>query len=199
VDDPGIHAACCGPNTWTATQGSLTVFINGKGAHRMGDQNRHCGGMGQLVEGSPNVIVGETGGGGGASGGGGRAGGDGSATSSGGSRATGGSGTGSGAGSSGGAGSGPGVGGDPRAGGAPHNAGSTEPPVEPDQIVVRVLDAGGKPLPRAIAYQLTLPDGSTRTGQSDGSGVITITALTQRGDCTITFPTVDNSQRSRTA
>src|SRR5262252_7597962 len=57
VDDPGIHAACCGPNTWTATQGSLTVFINGKGAHRMGDQNRHCGGMGQLVEGSPNVIV----------------------------------------------------------------------------------------------------------------------------------------------
>jgi hypothetical protein len=35
------------------------VFINGKGAHRMGDQNRHCGGLGQLVEGSPNVIVGE--------------------------------------------------------------------------------------------------------------------------------------------
>lgn len=61
VDDPGIHAACCGTNTWTATKGSLTVFINGKGAHRMGDQNRHCGGMGQLVEGSPNVITGESG------------------------------------------------------------------------------------------------------------------------------------------
>jgi hypothetical protein len=52
--------ACCGTNTWTATQGSATVFINGKGAHRLGDQNRHCGGMGQLIEGSPNVIVGET-------------------------------------------------------------------------------------------------------------------------------------------
>lgn len=59
VDDPGIHAACCGSNTWTATKGSTTVFVNGKAAHRMGDQNRHCGGMGQLVEGSPNVVVGE--------------------------------------------------------------------------------------------------------------------------------------------
>lgn len=60
VDDPGIHAACCGKNTWTATKGSLTVFINGKGAHRLGDENRHCGGLGQLIEGSPNVMVGES-------------------------------------------------------------------------------------------------------------------------------------------
>lgn len=76
VDDPGIHTACCGANTWTATHGSQTVFINGKAAHRMGDQNRHCGGMGTLVEGSPNVIVGDSGargsgGGGGSWGGGG--------------------------------------------------------------------------------------------------------------------------------
>jgi uncharacterized Zn-binding protein involved in type VI secretion len=87
IDDPGIHAACCGANTWTATAGSATVFINGKGAHRMGDQNRHCGGTGQLAEGSPNVIVGESstsgggagsgmsGGGGGGAGGGGASGG----------------------------------------------------------------------------------------------------------------------------
>lgn len=60
VDDPGIHSACCGKNTWTATKGSLTVFINGRGAHRMGDETRHCGGIGQLVEGSPNVMVGES-------------------------------------------------------------------------------------------------------------------------------------------
>lgn len=59
VDDPGIHTACCGPNTWTATTGSATVFINGKHAHRRGDQVRHCGGVGQLVEGSPNVYVGD--------------------------------------------------------------------------------------------------------------------------------------------
>jgi len=58
VGDPGIHAACCGPNTWTATKGSGTVFINGKPAHRQGDQDQHCGGVGQMVEGSTDVFIG---------------------------------------------------------------------------------------------------------------------------------------------
>jgi uncharacterized Zn-binding protein involved in type VI secretion len=56
--DPGIHAACCGPNTWTAQTGSGTVNINGKPAHRQGDQDKHCGGSGQLIEGSTDVIIG---------------------------------------------------------------------------------------------------------------------------------------------
>ncbi|MBA3542152.1 MAG: hypothetical protein H0T79_21235, partial [Deltaproteobacteria bacterium] len=60
VDDPGLHAACCGPNTWKALTGSATVFINNKKSHRMLDQTRHCGGMGKLIEGSPNVIIGDT-------------------------------------------------------------------------------------------------------------------------------------------
>jgi uncharacterized Zn-binding protein involved in type VI secretion len=58
VDDTGIHMACCGPNTWTAKTGSATVFINNRAAHRMGDQDQHCGGMGSMIEGSTNVIVG---------------------------------------------------------------------------------------------------------------------------------------------
>ncbi|MBI5055072.1 MAG: hypothetical protein HZB61_00450 [Nitrospirae bacterium] len=58
VDDKGIHAACCGPNMWTAKTGSGTVFINGKAAHRKDDKDEHCGGMGYLIEGSPDVIVG---------------------------------------------------------------------------------------------------------------------------------------------
>jgi uncharacterized Zn-binding protein involved in type VI secretion len=58
VDDTGIHAACCGPNTWTAQAGSSTVFINNKAAHRQGDADKHCGGMGKLITGSPNVMVG---------------------------------------------------------------------------------------------------------------------------------------------
>jgi uncharacterized Zn-binding protein involved in type VI secretion len=58
VDDPGLHAACCGPNTWKAQTGSATVKINGKAAHRLGDADQHCGGMGWLIEGSPTVIVG---------------------------------------------------------------------------------------------------------------------------------------------
>jgi uncharacterized Zn-binding protein involved in type VI secretion len=60
LGDPGLHTACCGGNTWKANAGSATVFINGKSAHRMGDQTQHCGGTGQLIEGSPNVMVGET-------------------------------------------------------------------------------------------------------------------------------------------
>jgi uncharacterized Zn-binding protein involved in type VI secretion len=58
VGDNGIHAACCGPNTWTAAKGSGTVMINNKPAHRMGDQDTHCGGSGQLIEGSNNVMTG---------------------------------------------------------------------------------------------------------------------------------------------
>lgn len=59
VGDPGIHAACCGPNIWQAKIGSQTVFIDGQSAHRQGDQTKHCGGLGKLIEGSPNVMVGE--------------------------------------------------------------------------------------------------------------------------------------------
>ncbi|MBN1843969.1 MAG: PAAR domain-containing protein [Deltaproteobacteria bacterium] len=58
VDDIGIHAPCCGPNMWKAAKGSSTVLINNKPAHRMGDDDQHCGGMGKLIEGSTDVIVG---------------------------------------------------------------------------------------------------------------------------------------------
>lgn len=58
VDDPGIHAACCGPNLWNAKTGSSTVFINGIKAHRKDDQTQHCGGMGKLITGSSDVITG---------------------------------------------------------------------------------------------------------------------------------------------
>jgi uncharacterized Zn-binding protein involved in type VI secretion len=58
VDDPGVHSACCGGNTWTAKMGSTVVMINGKGAHRKGDQDQHCGGMGQMIEGSDDVECG---------------------------------------------------------------------------------------------------------------------------------------------
>jgi uncharacterized Zn-binding protein involved in type VI secretion len=58
VGDLGIHAPCCGPNMWTATQGSTTVMINGRPAHRKDDMDTHCGGVGKLIVGSPNVIIG---------------------------------------------------------------------------------------------------------------------------------------------
>lgn len=58
VGDRGIHEACCGSNTWVAKSGSTTVFINNRPAHRKGDADKHCGGIGLLVEGSSNVDVG---------------------------------------------------------------------------------------------------------------------------------------------
>jgi uncharacterized Zn-binding protein involved in type VI secretion len=58
VTDSGVHAACCGPNMWKAIAGSATVFINNLPAHRLGDADMHCGGMGKLIEGSDNVMVG---------------------------------------------------------------------------------------------------------------------------------------------
>ena len=58
VGDPGIHAACCGPNTWKAAEGAPAVVINGQLAHRKGDAVSHCGGTGKLIEGSANVIIG---------------------------------------------------------------------------------------------------------------------------------------------
>lgn len=59
VTDTGIHSQCCGPNTWVATQGSQTVIINGLQAHRLYDVDTHCGGLGYMVEGSPDVFVGD--------------------------------------------------------------------------------------------------------------------------------------------
>ena len=58
VSDMGVHFECCGPNTWVATQGSTSVFINNLEAHRVGDRDQHCGGPGYMVDGSNDVLVG---------------------------------------------------------------------------------------------------------------------------------------------
>jgi hypothetical protein len=59
VDDTGTHSSCCGPGTWKAVAGSKSVFINDKAAHRKGDKDKHCGGDGKLIEGSPDVEIGD--------------------------------------------------------------------------------------------------------------------------------------------
>jgi uncharacterized Zn-binding protein involved in type VI secretion len=58
VGDSGIHALCCGPNTWIAVAGSSSVLINNRPAHRLGDADMHCGGPGFMVEGSTDTLVG---------------------------------------------------------------------------------------------------------------------------------------------
>lgn len=56
--DRGVHSGCCGSNTWVAANGSNSVFINGRPAHRVGDDDEHCGGMGQMIAGSADVFTG---------------------------------------------------------------------------------------------------------------------------------------------
>ena len=55
VGDPGKE--------WRAEKGSRGVLINGVPAHRVGDETSHDSGQGQLVEGSPDVFIGDRGGG----------------------------------------------------------------------------------------------------------------------------------------
>src|SRR5262249_2189448 len=58
--DPGGASSAGAPAAWQAGQGSRGVFINGMPAFRYGDETGHTGGnKGELVEGSPDVFVGD--------------------------------------------------------------------------------------------------------------------------------------------
>ncbi len=49
VGDTGIHAGCCGPNTFTIVSGDPSVLIDGLPAAIKGSQTKHCGGMGSIT------------------------------------------------------------------------------------------------------------------------------------------------------
>lgn len=61
VGDKGVHFGCCGSNRSVAISGASHVLINNRPAHRVSDTQQHCGGIGQLAEGSKNVLVGSIG------------------------------------------------------------------------------------------------------------------------------------------
>ena len=56
--DNGVHAACCGPNTWVTMQGSSTVYITDLPVVRLGDATTHCGGVGSMISSCETVNVG---------------------------------------------------------------------------------------------------------------------------------------------
>lgn len=58
IGDPGVHAACCGPNMWVTAMGSTSVTVNNIAVCRLGDMTAHCGGVGMLVMGSGDTEVG---------------------------------------------------------------------------------------------------------------------------------------------
>jgi hypothetical protein len=183
---------------WTAKKGAPTVFINGKAAFRMNDLGQACGGMNKLVEGSSNVIVGDDAGSAGTGGSGGR-------------RAAGGGGATAGSGGGGGeVGSSAGSAGLGASGGAARNggsdagtsgAGSAAPPAmsappaaaktdDEKQIEVQLLNARGEPQ-RNVRYEITLPDGTVKSGSSGPDGYIRISGLKQSGDAKLALPELD--------
>lgn len=180
VGDTGIHAACCGTNMWTAAKGSATVLINGKSAHRMADMNQHCGGVGQLIEGSADVIVGDSSGGGGGNSPGGaqtRARGD---------------------DEQGGAGNGPGA----SAGGTPidghgdvdHGESSDDGNEGSDGgetsfIEIELLDTDGRPVPQE-RFRLSKDDSLVLEGQLDRSGFARVDDL-KPGSYQVSFIDLD--------
>ncbi len=47
--DRGVHAACCGGNSFVITDGDPNVLINGKKVAKIGSRTQHCGGGGHIV------------------------------------------------------------------------------------------------------------------------------------------------------
>jgi hypothetical protein len=59
--------------------------------------------------------------------------------------------------------------------------------IKDDQIEILVVNANETPM-ADIEFKLTFPDGSTKTGRTAGDGLIRFSNLTQRGECTLDFP-----------
>jgi uncharacterized Zn-binding protein involved in type VI secretion len=197
VDDVGLHAACCGPNMWQAQQGSSTVFINGRAAFRLQDPTRHCGGQGQLIEGSDNVLVGDAGGGGSGSSAGSQAADEGQANASPSAAQASDTPASSDASASDDAptsASAPSSSASPTSAGDAQTSDDATAPDE-DQLEVEVVNALGEPQP-GIDWELTLPDGSTKSGRTLPDGFIRLSGLTQRGSCQLTFPNVKFPRRA---
>jgi hypothetical protein len=190
VNDMGIHATCCAGNTWTATQGSSSVFINGKAAFRLNDPTQHCGGPGQLIEGSDNVMVGDSGGAGGGGGGGGAGAAGGGGSAGGGSAGGGGNSSSSnqGGGAAGGAGAG--------AGGAQSAQGGQQSGAQPADdkkkdawIEVQLVDEAGAPI-AGEQVRVTTASGDVQELATDANGVARVAGI-EAGSCKVTFPNLD--------
>jgi uncharacterized Zn-binding protein involved in type VI secretion len=171
--DKGVHAVCCGPNTFTIAKGSPDVYVNGQPLARMNDKTQHCGGTGPITEGSPDVYANEGSG----------------AAALGkfarivwqivqGQTKT--------------------VKVAQRQAGSDTQfqwakdisspAAQTGPAQQASATIeVQVIDASGAAL-AGFAYELTLPDGTVQRGHTDNQGKISVNAGSQQGQCTLVLP-----------
>ena len=108
-----------------------------------------------------------------------------------------------GSGAAGGGGAPGGGGGAPAAGGGAASPTSTAadgaaPPVAPQdddkQLEVQLVDVRGEPA-RSVRYDLTMPDGTVRSGTTGADGYIRISGLKQGGDAKLVLPDIDETER----
>lgn len=64
VGDGGTYAPSCGMKTWVSIRGAPGVLVDGDPAFRQTDPAQFCSATGALDEGSPDVLIGDGGGGG---------------------------------------------------------------------------------------------------------------------------------------
>ncbi len=62
-------------------------------------------------------------------------------------------------------------------------------------IEIVLLDQDGRPVPRE-PYQLTLPDGATRSGNLDDNGFVRVEGIVP-GSCDVSFPKIDARECGR--
>jgi hypothetical protein len=69
-------------------------------------------------------------------------------------------------------------------------------PEEEHQIEVQLVNALGEPQAN-VKYELTLPDGTKKTGTSGSDGWIRISGLTQTGDAKLVLPDIDEAEKDK--
>jgi hypothetical protein len=62
-------------------------------------------------------------------------------------------------------------------------------PEDEKQIEVQIVNARGEPQ-RNVRFELTLPDGTVKSGTSGADGFIRVSGLKQTGDARLTLPDV---------
>ena len=84
------------------------------------------------------------------------------------------------------------------AGTGPAGAGASADPAKPTSVEdkfaeAQILNAAGAPA-AGVFYELTLPDGTLKTGKTDDAGNLKVDAALQSGECTLVFPDYESKK-----
>jgi hypothetical protein len=82
----------------------------------------------------------------------------------------------------------------PAGGGTPGTAPApADQPIDPSMLEVQVIGATGAPQPQ-VSCEVTLPDGTKRSGVTGGDGFLRLNVAPHTGTCTLVLPDVDRQR-----